>query len=64
VNYPDTTWPLFVCSDPATVAERNAIGDRVMGGIWSSRLGHDPAGHASFEGMGSLERNSGFASFR
>ncbi len=41
-----------------------AIDDRVMGGISRSRLRHDPAGHAVFEGQVSLERNGGFASVR
>jgi hypothetical protein len=35
-----------------------------MGGISRSRLRHDPAGHAVFEGVVSLERNGGFASVR
>lgn len=61
---PETTWLLFDFSDPDAVAEWNAIDDRVMGGISSSRLKHDPAGHASFEGIVSLERNGGFASIR
>lgn len=40
------------------------IDDCVMGGISNSRLLHDPAGHAVFEGNVSLERNGGFASVR
>jgi hypothetical protein len=35
-----------------------------MGGVSVSRLWHDPAGHAVFEGTVSLERNGGFASVR
>jgi NADH dehydrogenase [ubiquinone] 1 alpha subcomplex assembly factor 1 len=42
----------------------HAIDDRVMGGISHSTLRHDPAGHAVFEGIVSLERNGGFASVR
>jgi hypothetical protein len=41
-----------------------AIDDRVMGGVSSSRLRHDPAGHAVFEGFVSLDRQGGFASVR
>lgn len=58
------TWLLFDFSDPAAVTEWKAIDDRVMGGVSSSRLRHDPAGHAIFEGIVSLERNGGFASIR
>jgi NADH dehydrogenase [ubiquinone] 1 alpha subcomplex assembly factor 1 len=61
---PDTTWMLFDFADPSSVAEWNAIDDRVMGGVSSSRLRHDPARHADFEGTVSLERNGGFASIR
>lgn len=61
---PDTLWLLFDFSDPAAVTEWGAIDDRVMGGVSSSRLRHDPAGHAVFEGTVSLERNGGFASIR
>lgn len=35
-----------------------------MGGISHRRLRHDPAGHAVFEGVVSLECNGGFASVR
>ena len=41
-----------------------AIDDRVMGGRSSSRLRHDPAGHAVFEGRVSLQDGGGFASVR
>ncbi len=60
----DATWLLFDFSDPAAVADWRAIDDRVMGGVSSSRLRYDPAGHAVFEGSVSLERNGGFASIR
>jgi len=33
-----------------------------MGGVSRSRLRHDPAGHAVFEGIVSLENSGGFAS--
>lgn len=49
---------------PASLAGWSAIGDVVMGGISRSRLDHDPAGHASFSGVVSLEHNRGFASVR
>lgn len=61
---PDRAWLLFDFGDPGAVAEWAAIDDRVMGGVSSSRLRHDPAGHAVFEGTVSLERNGGFASVR
>lgn len=41
-----------------------AIDDRVMGGVSRSRLRHEAAGHAVFEGTVSLARNGGFASVR
>ena len=49
---------------PASLDGWSAIGDVVMGGISRSRLDHDPAGHASFSGVVSLEHNGGFASVR
>lgn len=55
---------LFDFSDPGAVAQWAPIDDRVMGGMSSSHLRHDPAGHAVFEGGVSLERNGGFASVR
>jgi len=64
VIQPDNTLLLFDFSDPAAVDTWHAIDDRVMGGISRSRLRHDPAGHAVFEGTVSLERNGGFASVR
>jgi len=41
-----------------------ATDDRVMGGVSQSRMRYDPAGHAVFEGVMSLDRNGGFASVR
>ncbi len=55
---------LFDFTDPDTVNDWAPIDDRVMGGISRSRLRHDPAGHAVFEGEVSLERRGGFASVR
>lgn len=60
----DDAMLLFDFRDPVTVSDWAAIDDRVMGGISRSRLRHDPAGHAVFEGVVSLERNGGFASVR
>lgn len=55
---------LFDFQDPDAVREWSAIDDRVMGGVSRSRLRHDAAGHAVFEGEVSLDRNGGFASVR
>jgi hypothetical protein len=55
---------LFDFADPLAVDTWHPIDDRVMGGVSRSRLRHDPAGHAVFEGELSLERNGGFASVR
>jgi hypothetical protein len=55
---------LFDFSEPSAAAAWHPIDDRVMGGRSSSHLRHDPAGHAVFEGVVSLERNGGFASVR
>jgi NADH dehydrogenase [ubiquinone] 1 alpha subcomplex assembly factor 1 len=55
---------LFDFESATSVADWSAIDDAVMGGISRSRLRHDPAGHAVFEGIVSLERNGGFASVR
>lgn len=60
----ETTWRLFDFSDPAALAGWTAIDDRVMGGVSHSRLRHDAAGHAVFEGTVSLEHQGGFASVR
>ena len=55
---------LFRFDSATSVAGWSAIDDSVMGGVSASRLRHDPAGHAVFEGTVSLERNGGFASVR
>jgi NADH dehydrogenase [ubiquinone] 1 alpha subcomplex assembly factor 1 len=55
---------MFDFSASGTVNDWAPIDDRVMGGISCSRLRHDPAGHAVFEGEVSLARNGGFASVR
>jgi hypothetical protein len=55
---------LFRFDSAVSVADWSAIDDNVMGGVSTSRLRHDPAGHAVFEGTVSLERNGGFASVR
>lgn len=55
---------LFDFTDPDAVQAWHAIDDRVMGGVSRSRLRHDPAGHAVFEGELSLARGGGFASVR
>ena len=49
---------------PASTEAWDAINDGVMGGVSSSRLRFDVAGHAVFEGEVSLENNGGFASVR
>ena len=60
----ESRWTLFDFADPASVDAWTPIDDRVMGGVSKSRLRHDPADHAVFEGNVSLERNGGFASVR
>lgn len=55
---------LFRFGNAASVGDWAAIDDGVMGGLSRSRLRHDPAGHAVFEGNVSLEHNGGFASVR
>ena len=55
---------LFDFTEPSAIDAWAAIDDRVMGGISHSRLRHDPAGHAVFEGQVSLAQNGGFASVR
>jgi hypothetical protein len=55
---------LFAFDDPASVGDWHPIDDAVMGGVSRSRLRHDPAGFAVFEGAVSLERGGGFASVR
>lgn len=60
----DMARTLYEFGSAAAVAEWSAIDDGVMGGMSRSRMRHDPAGHAVFEGIVSLERNGGFASVR
>lgn len=55
---------LFRFDAASAVAAWSAIDDAVMGGVSRSRLRHDPAGHAVFEGEVSLQRGGGFASVR
>lgn len=55
---------LFRFDTAESVADFSAIDDRVMGGRSASRLRHDPAGHAVFEGEVSLADGGGFASVR
>jgi hypothetical protein len=55
---------LFDFQAAESTADWSAIDDAVMGGISASRLRHDPAGHAVFEGVVSLDNNGGFASVR
>lgn len=58
------TTTLFDFQDPAAARIWHPIDDRVMGGRSQSRLRHDPAGHAVFEGVVSLAQGGGFASVR
>lgn len=60
----DMSRELFSFDSLASVLAWHPIDDRVMGGTSSSRLRHDPSGHAVFEGMVSLENSGGFASIR
>lgn len=55
---------LFRFDTAASVADFSPIDDRVMGGRSASRLRHDPAGTAVFEGVVSLAEGGGFASIR
>ncbi len=55
---------LFRFDSPVSVAGWSAIDDSVMGGVSHSRLRHDAAGHAVFEGVVSLANSGGFASVR
>ncbi len=50
--------------EPGGLAGWQSVDDVVMGGMSASRLRHDPAGHAVFEGVVSLARGGGFASVR
>ena len=56
--------PLFRFDAPGAVQGWQAVDDRVMGGVSTSSLRHDAAGHAVFEGEVSLAFNGGFASVR
>jgi hypothetical protein len=58
------TRELFRFDSAAAVADWSPIDDGVMGGVSRSCFRHDPAGHAVFDGVVSLERNGGFASVR
>jgi NADH dehydrogenase [ubiquinone] 1 alpha subcomplex assembly factor 1 len=49
---------------PASAQNWQPINDGVMGGVSSSQMRFDVAGHAAFEGVVSLENNGGFASVR
>ena len=51
-------------STPASVRGWEAIDDRVMGGVSSSRMVFHPEGHAVFEGVVSRANGGGFASVR
>lgn len=51
-------------SSPTSPTGWQAIDDRVMGGVSGSRLRHDPAGYAVFEGVVSADNGGGFASVR
>lgn len=55
---------LYRFDDPRAASAWESVDDRVMGGVSRSRVRHDPAGHAVFEGILSLERGGGFASVR
>jgi hypothetical protein len=55
---------LFDFQTAESTARWSAIDDAVMGGVSASHLRHDPAGHAVFEGVVSLDNNGGFASVR
>jgi len=55
---------LFRFQSAQAIADWSAIDDAVMGGVSSSRLRHDAAGHAVFEGVVALDNNGGFASVR
>lgn len=60
----EAPWTIFDFASPAEAEAWTPIDDHVMGGISRSRLRHDSAGRAVFEGNVSLERNGGFASVR
>lgn len=54
----------LVFSTPDSVLGWEAIDDRVMGGVSSSRMVFHPEGHAVFEGTVSRANGGGFASVR
>lgn len=58
------TRDLYRFDTPEAVLDWGPVDDVVMGGVSHSTMRHDPAGHAVFEGVVSLERNGGFASVR
>ncbi|HEY5762288.1 MAG TPA: CIA30 family protein [Rhodocyclaceae bacterium] len=58
------TTTLIDFADPQEPKRWSSINDSVMGGLSSSRLHFDPAGHAVFSGVVSFENNGGFASVR
>lgn len=49
---------------PSSTQDWHPINDGVMGGVSTSRLTFNLAGHAVFEGVVSLENSGGFASVR
>ncbi len=55
---------LFRFDTADSVTDFAPVDDRVMGGRSASRLRHDAAGHAVFEGEVSLQQGGGFASVR
>jgi NADH dehydrogenase [ubiquinone] 1 alpha subcomplex assembly factor 1 len=55
---------LFDFTVSSAVSAWAPVDDRVMGGVSRSRMRHDTAGYAVFEGCVSLERGGGFASVR
>lgn len=57
-------YTLIDFSRPDAVLPWLAIDDRVMGGASRSRMRHDAAGHAVFEGEVSFDNGGGFASVR
>jgi NADH dehydrogenase [ubiquinone] 1 alpha subcomplex assembly factor 1 len=59
-----TTTPVFRFETPGSVASWEAVDDRVMGGLSSSRLVHLGSGGARFTGLVSTAQGGGFASVR
>jgi len=54
----------IIFDQASAVAPWQAVDDRVMGGLSSSRMRFDPEGHAVFEGTVTLAQGGGFASVR